>query len=335
MPRLLLIANPLASGFTGATHREVLRLLSENYEVESVWPSGADDSKEASAKAAANGVDIVVAMGGDGVTHHVANGLIGSDTALGMIPVGTTNVLAKILRLPAKPLAAAKFLAADPETRRIPVARVEGNGPGLRLAGYALFAAGIGLDAEVVRQAESTPHRKAWFGGIHYARSAAWLFIRRFRNRLASMRATANGEKADAVAVLTQVHWPYTYFGRTPLRLTPTPVEGLSALIIEEANVSRGIGLAFTAAFGRGLNRIPGATVWPDIEDLTVIADPPAAFQADGELWGELNELRISSVPEALLVAAPRSKKSERHRPSSPRSDGGRGSRYPPRRAGS
>lgn len=309
MPRLLLIANPLASGFTGSTHREVLATLSKSYEVESVWPNGPDESKEASAKAAANGVDFVVAMGGDGVTHHVANGLVGTDTALGLIPVGTTNVLARILRLPVKPLAAAKFLANEPPTRRIPAAKVEGSGPGLRIAGYALFAAGLGLDAEIVEQAESTPHRKAWFGGLHYARSATWLFISKFRHRIATIRATSESQHADAVAVLTQVHWPYTYFGRTPLRLTAAPVEGLSALIIERATVSRGVGLALAAAAGRGLERIPGVQVWPSIRELSFEADPPAPFQADGEVWGPLSELQISNVPDALLVAAPPPKK--------------------------
>lgn len=305
MPRLLLIANPLASGFTGATHREVLAVLSETYEVESVWPNGPEESGDASAKAAANGVEMVVAMGGDGVTHHVANGLVGTDTALGLIPVGTTNVMSRILKLPSRPLAAAKFLATGPDTGRIPVARVEGNGPGLRLAGYALFAAGIGLDAEIVKQAESTPHRKAWFGGLHYARSATWLFLSRFRNRPATMRVTSADQQANAVAVLTQVHWPYTYFGRLPLRLTPAPAKDLSALIVERATASRGVGLALTAAAGRGLEKIPGATVWPSVSELTVDADPPAAFQADGELWGKLGELRITNVPDALLVAAP------------------------------
>jgi diacylglycerol kinase family enzyme len=104
---------------------------------------------------------------------------------------------------------------------------------------------------------------------------------------------------------LTQVHWPYTYFGRLPLRLTPAPAEGLSALIVERATASRGVGLALTAAAGRGLDKIPGATVWASVSELTVEADPPAPFQADGELWGRLGELRITNVPDALLVAAP------------------------------
>ena len=262
MPRLLLIANPLASGFTGATHREVMSRLSQGYEVESVWPNGPDESREASAKAAANGIDVVAAMGGDGVIHHVANGLAHSETALGIIPAGTTNVLARILRLPRKAAEAASFLAANPPTSRIPMARVEGTGPGHPIAGYAVFAAGIGLDAEVVRHAETAPHRKIWFGGLHYARTASWLFLRQFRNRLPTLRANGNGYQADAVAVMTQIHWPYTYFGRTPLRITPQPVRGLSALIIERAPTRRAAWMAAAAVAGRGMNRIPGVSVW-------------------------------------------------------------------------
>ncbi len=182
---------------------------------------------------------------------------------------------------------------------------MEGNGSGLRIAGYALFAAGLGLDAEIVQQAESTPHRKAWFGGLHYARSAAWLFVSKFRNRLPTLRVTSGNQHANAVAVLTQVHWPYTYFGRTPLRLTPRPAEGLSTLIIERATVSRAAGLGLAAAFGRGLDKIPGVKVWPSLAEISVEADPPAPFQADGEMWGPLRELYISNVPDGLLVAAP------------------------------
>ena len=46
-------------------------------------------------------------MGGDGVAHHVGNALVGTDTALGLIPVGTTNVLARILGILARKTAEA------------------------------------------------------------------------------------------------------------------------------------------------------------------------------------------------------------------------------------
>lgn len=305
MARLLLIANPLASGFTGAKHREVMDILSASYEAHSIWPNSPAESQEASAKAAADGVEVVVAMGGDGVVHHVANGIAQSDTALGIIPAGTTNVLARILRLPAKAIPAAEYLAADPPQHRIALGRVEASGPDGRLSGYAVFAAGLGLDAEVVQQAESTPHRKYWFGGLHYARSAGWMFLSKFRNRLPTLRATSGDRKGDAVAVITQIHWPYTYFGRTPLRLTPRPVSGLSTLVIEQVPPLRALGLAGTAVTGRGMDRLPGIAVWAGIEELTVQAEPPAWFQADGELLGRLSEFTIRYVPDSLAVVAP------------------------------
>jgi len=306
MARLLLIANPLASGFTGATHREVMTILAGSYEADSIWPNSPAESQEASAKAAADGVEVVVAMGGDGVVHHVANGIAHSDTALGIIPAGTTNVLARILGLPAIAIPAAEFLAANPPHHRIALARVDARGPDGRLSGYAVFAAGLGLDAEVVQQAETTPHRKVWFGGLHYARSAAWMFLSKFRKRRPTLRAVSGERKADAVAVITQIHWPYTYFGRTPLRITPGPVTGLSTLVVEKVPPVRAVGLAGAAVIGRGMDRVPGMSVWAGIEELTVTADPPAWFQADGELLGQLNELNIRFAPDALAVVAPR-----------------------------
>ena len=306
MPRLLLIANPLASGFTGATHREVMAILSKTFDAESIWPNNPAESREASAKAAADGVDIVVGMGGDGVVHHIVNGIAHSDTALGIIPSGTTNVLGRILGLPSKPIPAAHFIATNPPQHRIALARIDATGPKGQVSGYAVFAAGLGLDAEVVRQAETTPHKKVWFGGIHYARSAGWMFLSKFRKRVPTMRVTSGDEKADAVAVITQIHWPYTYFGRTPLRITRRPVTGLSSLIVEKVPPSRAIGLAGTAIAGRGIERIPGMTVWAGIEEIAVSSDPPAWFQADGELLGELSELHLRFAPDALAVVAPR-----------------------------
>ncbi len=306
MPRLLLIANPLASGFTGATHRDVMRILSETFEAESIWPNSPTESREASAKAAADGVEVVAAMGGDGVVHHVVNGIAHSDTALGIIPAGTTNVLGRILGLPAKPIPAARYLATNPPQHRIALGRIEATGPKGGLSGYAVFAAGLGLDAEVVRQAETTPHKKVWFGGIHYARSAGWMFLSKFRKRPPTLRASSGDRTGDAVAVITQIHWPYTYFGRTPLRITRGPVTGLSSLVVETVPPARAIGLAGTAIAGRGLERIPGMRVWAGIDELTVTADPPAWFQADGELLGELSELHLQFAPDSLAVVSPR-----------------------------
>ena len=77
MRRLLLIANPSASGFTGAALRDVTATLSAGFAVDQEWPDGPEASRHAASKAAVASYDVVAAMGGDGVVHHVTSLLAG------------------------------------------------------------------------------------------------------------------------------------------------------------------------------------------------------------------------------------------------------------------
>ena len=103
--------------------------------------SGPGDARRIAARAAAGGEDCVVAAGGDGTIAEVAAGLMGSPTALGILPFGTANVLALELGLPRGPEAAARVIAAGREAVIHPC-----------LAGGRLFVQmlGAGLDAAVV-----------------------------------------------------------------------------------------------------------------------------------------------------------------------------------------
>lgn len=85
-------------------------------------------------------VDAIIAVGGDGTVNEVGTGLIGSDTALGVIPSGSGNGLARALDVPLR-TASAIDIINECETRPIDVLRVGCH--------YSLNVAGIGFDAYI------------------------------------------------------------------------------------------------------------------------------------------------------------------------------------------
>jgi len=109
---MLVIFNPVAGRRRAAALWRVLDLLVENgVRVEVAETQHAGHATELARAAAKAGRGMVVAAGGDGTIAEVANGLLGGTTALGIIPLGTANVLAKEYRLSTAPRAIAGTLA--------------------------------------------------------------------------------------------------------------------------------------------------------------------------------------------------------------------------------
>ena len=301
---MLLLANPAASGFTGGLHRDVTMALRERYEVETAWPQSPDDARAQASAAVVRGVDVVVAMGGDGVVHHVANGLVGTPTALGIVPAGTTNVVARILGLPSKPLDAARRLAGSDTLTPISVAALQTTAPsGSSDKRIAVFSAGVGVDADVVEVAEQEPFRKYSFGSFHYARTATSVIWKRYGDRRPNLRVEAPGHSADAVSVLIQIHDMYSYFGRAPLRLGSHEPGTLSALVIHELPARRALKVVAGALRRGGVGDIEGVELWHGIDQLAIAAEPAAGLQADGEHLGLVSHSLISVASDELLIA--------------------------------
>jgi len=98
-----LIYNP-SGGQVSVRHElvYVVGLLTEHgWTVELRETSEPQEATKLARQAVENGAKVVVAAGGDGTINEVANGLLGSDTALGVLPVGTTNVWALQMGIPA------------------------------------------------------------------------------------------------------------------------------------------------------------------------------------------------------------------------------------------
>ena len=110
--------------------------------------------------------------------------------------------------------AAARLLIGAHLRQPTSVLAIDGHQDQGELRRHALFAAGFGFDAAVVRAAEQEPYRKYHFGALHYARTAIGTLLTDYRKRRPHIRVTAGARAADAVAVLIQFQPVYTYFGR-------------------------------------------------------------------------------------------------------------------------
>lgn len=300
----MVIANPAASGFTGSDFRRVCGILGTRYTVEAHWPESILATHQLALEAASRELAAVFAMGGDGVVHHAAQGLIGSPVPIGIIPSGTTNVLARILDLPGSPIAAARHhLEASPKP--MPAIRTEMEQEnGNVVLDHALFALGFGFDADVVELAEQASHRKRTLGGAHYALSTLsqlW----GYRGKRPHGIVQIAGETIDTVATQVQVHEIYTYFGRIPLKAGPSSPNACTVTTYSRMGPMVIPGLAIGAATGNRMERLRGARVFTDVASLKITAtDEPLHAQADGEPLGTVYAVRIAHAPAAYLALA-------------------------------
>lgn len=137
----------------------------------------ADAGTTAAREAVVGGADLVVAAGGDGTVRGCAEGLAGTDVPLGIVPLGTGNLLARTLRIPAHPKAALSIALGEAEA--IQDLRID-----LATADDTPFTAmaGMGLDAAVV-SATRLKHHLGWLayamaGAVHLALPPARFGIR-------------------------------------------------------------------------------------------------------------------------------------------------------------
>ena len=112
--KVLLLVNPFSSSVTARTRVVIRKALAGDHEVELVETARRGHATRLAQGAAADGVDVVVALGGDGTVNETANGLAGSATALAVLPGGSTNVFARTIGLPNDPIEATAVTGSCP-----------------------------------------------------------------------------------------------------------------------------------------------------------------------------------------------------------------------------
>ena len=113
MQRIAFIINPISGTHVGKTDFPALaaqRLDSSRYEAEYVYTARPGHGTELARAYAEKGFYAVIAVGGDGTLGEVAEGLRGTDTALGIIPLGSGNGFARHVGIPLSPARALEYL---------------------------------------------------------------------------------------------------------------------------------------------------------------------------------------------------------------------------------
>ncbi|MGY4859110.1 diacylglycerol/lipid kinase family protein [Cryobacterium sp. AP23] len=136
---------------------------------ETLWfeTSVEDPGQRVTRKALHKGVDLVLAAGGDGTVRAVAESLRGAEVPLGVLPVGTGNLLARNLKLPLTSIDDAIGIAFSGETRAIDLGVASVTYPDERIDDHVfLVMAGLGLDAQMI--AATRPDLKKQVGWLAY-----------------------------------------------------------------------------------------------------------------------------------------------------------------------
>ena len=167
---MVIVFNPVAGRRRAHLLWRVLDVLVANgVRLELAETCRAGHAEALTQEAVRRGEPMVVAAGGDGTIAEVANGLMGTGARLGIIPLGTANVLAHELALPFSPKAVAAALAFGRTTTLWP--GVASSAQGERLFVQML---GVGFDAHVVKNV-SFPMKKLCGKGAYVLRSMAEL----------------------------------------------------------------------------------------------------------------------------------------------------------------
>jgi diacylglycerol kinase family enzyme len=292
MSRGVLIVNPSASGVTEERAAAVERSLSRVAAIETFRTEHRGHAVELAR--AADG-DALFVFSGDGGFNEVLNGRI--DLPLGLIPGGATNVLSRALGLPRDPVAAAERLArafAQGRTRTISLGRVNGRRFG--------FAAGVGLDAELVRRVDARGRELGKRPGDTAFAAAAVRFLADRRLRLEPVLEVVGFGRA-AFALVANCD-PYTYAGRVPLHVAPEArfelgLDVVAPKAVRAPSIPR---LLAYAVRGKGQHDASDVLYGHDLDRVEIACDTPLPLQADGEDLGDVEHIVVEAERGAATV---------------------------------
>jgi diacylglycerol kinase family enzyme len=313
--RALLIVNPHATSTSEAGRDVLAAALSSELKIDVVETTHRGHAAELARKAARDGLDLVIAHGGDGTVNEVVNGLLWQKglparPALGVVPGGSANVFGTAIGVPRDPLEATRHLLRALRAgrrRTIGLGQVTTLDASLRGAPRLFtFNAGLGLDAGAVRLVEQARAAGKRATTARYIRAAVRSYFAQDRDQPTMTVELPGEEPVEGVFLAIVANSdPYSYAGDRAVRMNPgcsfDGGLGLFALrTLALLPVLRHVAQILSAngnPRGRKLVRRQ------DLTSLTVHSSRPIGLQVDGDYLGEHTSARFETVPSALTLA--------------------------------
>lgn len=292
--QVLIIYNPAAgqSPDLATTLDRVANLWrNRGWQVSIAATTAPGDATIRSQQAAVDGYNAVVAAGGDGTVNEVMNGLVGTSTALGVLPLGTVNIWAREMGLSMDLLKAAASLF-DSQLTQIDVG-MAGNR-------YFLLMAGIGFDAAVT--ATICAKEKKRLGAIAYVKQAiqvAWNF-RGVRPKL-----RIDGKRVRGRLLMVIIGNSQLYGGVLKLTAHATVNDGLLDVCVIKGEGMLSAPRRLISIFARHYNRDPKVQYFQAKQiEIRGQKGKTLPVQVDGDYLGK-TPMNFRVVPNSLWVLVP------------------------------
>nr|WP_290670109.1 diacylglycerol kinase family protein [Ardenticatena sp.] len=293
-----LILNPIAG--TAPGQRDALR-RAVGYLVEHGWlvtwreTTPERNATDLAREAVAEGIDVLIAAGGDGTINEVIQPIVGTNVRLGIFPVGTANVfamevgIATSLPMLAQNLEHAAQVLVDGATAAIDVGRANGRA--------FIMVAGVGFDAEVVRLVDF--HTKQRLKGFAYIWEAL-RHLARYQGHIASI--TLDETTMRTRLVMATVSNARLYAG-VPLAPKARLTDGrLDVTIFQGRHWAALLWAALQTPFRWRAGLPP--IIRQQVQRVVIETIPPLPVQVDAEVHGT-TPVTIEVVPKALQVILP------------------------------
>ena len=297
--KVFVVFNPKAGNAEGsdamrstlAGHFTSPRWISEIYET-----TGKEDLAAICRAACERGVLLVIAVGGDGTVVGVANGLVNSKVPLGIVPLGTGNVLARVLGVPLKVDEALDMLTGDHDVLEMDALKVEDR--------YLFSNVSVGLSPQVMKDTKSA--QKERLGLLAYL----WTMLKESRLfKLRRYTLTIDGQKQRIntaeimISNTTLLEAPPHVWG-PPETLTDSQLE---VYVVMAHTLGDYVRLVWDV-LRHGGQSAAKFDHWTGQHSIRIDTDQGAQLvQGDGEVIGH-TPVEIQIVPKSLRVIMPKPK---------------------------